>query len=142
LQDFHPFLISLRPPLLLTNQEETKASLASPALKWNNMFFVLKELLKQLDDLTSSENTRIYKTIKKLFLAEVPKKSKKMKLANEEEESSLRADASCVLQNQKLFRCINFIYNLLEHDSVPVRSLINETLTSAKLNDDRWSLTK
>lgn len=142
LQDFHPFLISLRPPLLFTNEEEMKASLASPAPKWKNMFFVLKELLKQVDDLTSSENTRIYKTIKKLFLAEVPKKSKKMILANEEEESSLRADASCVLQNQKLFRWINFIYNLLEHDSVPVRSLINETLTSAKLNDDGWPLTK
>jgi hypothetical protein len=142
LVDMHPFLLFDRVPLLFTNEDVMKSRASSVAPDkgeddpngTKNLFGVLGELFRQAHDNPTAENARIFKAIMKLFIADTPKKSKKRK--HNEEGSTWKVDACCVLQNQKFCRWINFIYELLANDSFPVMSLIKETLASSKLKDE------
>jgi hypothetical protein len=93
LVDIHPFLLFDWVPLLFINEDVMKSrasSVASDNLNGSkNLLGVLGELFRQAHDNLSSENARIFKAIMKLFIPDTPKKNKKRKLTNNEEEGSI-----------------------------------------------------
>jgi hypothetical protein len=137
-KDCHPFLISDDLPLLFTTSEEMSEYIAQDIVDNplpNNKMLVIQEVM----DLTvvgkGSENARITNALKKLFVAEVSKRTKKRKFSNEEDSKPpLRMESNHVLHQKKLLRWIEFISVLLESDSNPVKALINETLIALKIN--------
>lgn len=141
----HPFLMSAQVPLLFLTVEDmmdfytVDEEHRSPSKSHR----VIQDLLNQTEDHTITENLRVHDNFKKLFLVEVPKKSKKKKPTDEEEESPpWKVMAINVFHQQKFYRWMDIIFSLLQNDSETVRSLIDETLQGFKQNEDQLPRTQ